>query len=336
MNMAEVSDPFGVAGDAQMPFLKDALDPAEATRQLQSCISESRPVEGVVCAIRVRRYKPGRRCLIEYQLRTKNGGRLAFLGKVRAKEPDRSIFAVVQSIWNAGFSSDAPDGICVPEPIGMVPAFNMWLQTKIESAELATDVLRRPGGRALASRIAEAARKLHLTGIPTPRQHTLTDELRILRDRLSKVQELRPEWEQRLDRLAVACDQLARSLSSPASAGIHRDFYSDHVLVHGSRLWLVDFDLYCHGDPALDMGNFIAHVTEQSLRDYSDPAALHEIEQALENRFVELNGERMRSSVVAYTNLSLARHIYISTLFPERQPFTERLLELCEQRLVLG
>src|SRR5437773_3836244 len=31
-------------------------------------------------------------------------------------------------------------------------------------------------------------------------------------------------------------------------------------------VWLLDFDLYCQGDPALDIGNFVGHLTEQSLR----------------------------------------------------------------------
>lgn len=44
-------------------------------------------------------------------------------------------------------------------------------------------------------------------------------------------------------------------------------------------------------------------------------------------------GEPVRPAVRAYTLLTLARHVYLSTLFPERQPFTARLLELCEERL---
>src|SRR2546426_9353652 len=38
------------------------------------------------------------------------------------------------------------------------------------------------------------------------------------------------------------------------------------VIVNGERLFLLDFDLYCEGDPALDIGNFLGHITEQSLR----------------------------------------------------------------------
>jgi hypothetical protein len=89
------------------------------------------------------------------------------------------------------------------------------------------------------------------------------------------------------------------------------------------------------GDPALDVGNFIAHITEQSLRTLGNAAALQDREQALEDRFIELSGEAVRVAVRAYTTLTLVRHIYLSTQFPERAPFTDRLIELCEQRLHL-
>ena len=46
-------------------------------------------------------------------------------------------------------------------------------------------------------------------------------------------------------------------------------------------LWLIDFDLYCLGDPGLDAGNFIGHVTEQALRQYGDAHRLARFEQGM-------------------------------------------------------
>ncbi|HEY5915038.1 MAG TPA: aminoglycoside phosphotransferase family protein, partial [Verrucomicrobiae bacterium] len=90
---------------------------------------------------------------------------------------------------------------------------------------------------------------------------------------------------------------------------------------------------YCLGDPALDVGNFIAHVTEQSLREMGDATALASQEDALADEFLKLCGQNLGLTLRTYTLLSLARHIYLSTLFPERQAFAAPLLELCEQRL---
>jgi len=49
-----------------------------------------------------------------------------------------------------------------------------------------------------------------------------------------------------------------------------------------------------------------------------------------------LSGEGVRASVRAYATLTLARHIYLSTNFPERQRLTGQLLELCEARAAPG
>jgi len=102
--------------------------------------------------------------------------------------------------------------------------------------------------------------------------------------------------------------------------------------VNGERLFLLDFDLYCEGDPALDIGNFLGHITEQSLRTLGDAGALADREQAMEERFVALSGAAP-AAVRAYATLTLVRHVYLSTLFPERRPFIQSLIELCEERL---
>jgi len=171
----------------------------------------------------------------------------------------------------------------------------------------------------------------------------MLDELKILNECLQKVAALRPEWEKRLRRLMAECERFGASIPEPRPCGIHRDFYAAQVIVDPTaqsiippqppRIYLIDFDLYCLGDPGLDIGNFIGHMTEWGLRKLGDARALAKQEQALENRFVELTGEQCRPAIRAYTTLTLVRHIYLSTQFPERQSFTPQLLELCEQRL---
>jgi len=46
---------------------------------------------------------------------------------------------------------------------------------------------------------------------------------------------------------------------------IHGDCYSDQVLVQGDRVALVDLDQAALGDPAADLGNFIAHLHRAAL-----------------------------------------------------------------------
>src|SRR5947208_10308607 len=285
--------------------------------------------------IRVTRYKPGRRCVIEYEVGVERPDgspeAVVLVGKVMAHRYGKSGYRLLDAFWRAGFQSGSPDGISVPEPVGHVPKFQMWLQRKVPG-RAATALLAAPGGVALARRIAEAADKLHRAKVPTERRHTMADELRILHERLPTVAQAEPQWAGRIERLLEACDHLGTATPKPATCGIHRDFYADQVIVDGERLFLLDFDLYCEGDPALDIGNFMGHITEQSLRTLGDAGALVDREQALEERFVELSGVAP-AAVRAYATLTLVRHIYLSTQFLERRPFTQSLVELCEERL---
>lgn len=307
--------------DAELPTLARALDP-----------ETMKPLLGArrVHAIRVVRHKPGRRCLVEYDVEL-GDERLLLLGKIRAGRPNRSGFHLLEAFRRAGFDESSSDRIRVPEPVAVIPELHLWLQRKVPGSPAGERL--RPE---LADRIAGAAHKIHRAGVPTARRHTVADELRILRDCLAVVASRRPEWTARLARVGARCEGLGTDLAGAATCGIHRDFYADQLLVDRDFLTIVDFDLYCDGDPALDAGNFLGHVTEQSLRLHGDPDALTPFERRFEDRFVALAGEQIRARVRAYQELTLVRHIFLSAQRPERHALTPRLLDLCESRLGLG
>ena len=331
-------DPLGVTNDPAMSSLAAALDPAKVRRRFRGRLRRLTGENGLphLRTIRVTRYKPGRRCVIEYDLEVERPDAapemVTLIGKVRRLRSGKSGYRLLSALWEAGFGADSADGITVAEPIGVVPEFRMWLQRKVQG-QVATDLLAEPGGEDLVRRIAEAAHKVHRAGVLAKRRHTMNDELRILHERLPTVARSEPQWAERIERLLDACDCLGAGTPKPEPCGIHRDFYADQVIVAGPRLCLIDFDLYCEGDPALDIGNFLGHIREQSLRSLGDPEALADLEVAMEERFVELAGEETRPAVRAYKLLTLARHVHLSTLFPERRPFTGNLLELCEEHL---
>jgi hypothetical protein len=336
-----VSDPFGAANDPQLPQLQLALDPVEARKELRRGLPRLSGESGKVRlrSICVTRHKPGRRCVVEYDVRVERPGEtpseLTLIGKTRARRFGNESYRLQDQIWNAGFNKASPDGIAVPEPLGVIPCFQMWFQRKVAGRN-ASDLMVGAEGITLARRLAEAIHKLHRAAVPTERAHGMSDELRILRECLAKVAEIRPEWDARLRRVVDACADLGGKLAPVAACGIHRDFYPAQVLVDDSRICLIDFDLYCLGDPGLDVGNFIGHLTESGVREFGRPDALSAQERALEERFLELAGQQTRQSVRTYAILTLVRHIYLSTQFADRQPLTEQLLEVCEQRLAVS
>jgi aminoglycoside phosphotransferase (APT) family kinase protein len=217
----------------------------------------------------------------------------------------------------------------------------MALQVKVPGVS-ASKLLAGPSGKQVAARLAEAAHKLHAANVVVDRRHGLSDELRILHERLPTVAESYLGLAGRISRLLGDCDVLVERLHAAgrdaAVAGIHRDFYPDQVLVDGDgdgRLYVLDFDLYCMGDPLLDVGNCLAHITEQALRTTGDPAGLSRQERAMFDRYKRLsrNPASCDAIVPAYYALSLARHVWISTVIADRRTFTERLLALSTSAL---
>ena len=333
-----VDDPFGVAADPGLPLAALALDPQRVARELQRL-----PALGGINghpqlrAIRVIRHKPGRRFMVEYDvaISTALGVReLTLIGKARSRHSARAAHRLLSALWNVGFDQQSSDAIFVPRPIGVISSFNLWLQQKVSGRPLG-ELLLTGNHTVLMERVVDAIHKLHTVGVPADRCHTIDDELQILHERLPQLFQQYPEWRQRIERVLAACDQVGASLPVPKVCGIHRDFYADQVMVDGEQLYLLDFDLYCHGDPALDIGNFVGHLIEQRLRLVGDTTLLAKYEKVLVDRFLALAGEPSLAAVSAYTTLTLARHIYLSTLFPERRDWSGRLMELCEQRLGL-
>ena len=346
MNVS-VSDPFNAASDTALPSVAAAIDPARAAKEFKRRLSGlSGDGRLKLNAIRVVRHKPGKRCVVEYDVTVKRQDEpehaVTLIGKARARRSGNEGFRQLEMIWNAGFDASSPDGISVPEPIGVISEFKMWFQRKV-AGEVTTKLIGGPDGGTLAARIAEALHKLHRANLTTERAHAMADELRILRECLEKVSVLRPELASRVSRLMTACERLGASVPEPKTCGIHRDFYPAQVIVDGppslrfgaagARIWLIDFDLFCLGDPGLDAGNFLGHVTEQALRERGNAGALADVEKALEERFVELHGQQVRASVRAYTILTMARHVYLSQQFSERSHTVMDLMRLCEQRL---
>lgn len=337
-NTIQVVDELNVSGDTTIPTLPQVLDPAT----IQSWFDKGKTTLATkkkavrLQSIKIKHFKPGRRCVIEYDTKLENPEakpqNITLVGKAVAKGTRSTTWQIEQELWKNGFNDKSIDSISIPEPVGRSSTLRISFQKKIDGKEI-WQLLLSSEGEHWARRVAEAAHKIHTTGVPSKRTHTMADELRILHERVPKVIQHTPAWRQRIENILTASDRLGEQLPKTALCTSHRDFYQDQIIVSGDRLFILDLDLYCYADEGLDIGNFLAHITERSLCELKDPNALRHIERSMENRFVELAGEHTRQAVQTYVTLTLVRHIYISTLFETRRHCTEDLIRLCEQRL---
>jgi aminoglycoside phosphotransferase (APT) family kinase protein len=312
--------------DPDMPLIEAALDSASAAQHID--LSRLGAGPWTISDAKLIRHKPGRRCLIEYQLESSVGDATTLLGKMRARGVDARAFALQQQLWSSGFDNNAIDGVSVPEPVAIARGLGMWLQRKVPGQSLGNML-----GASMPdpSRAAAAIAKLHGSDCTPMKRHRLSDELAILHQRLSALAERKPHLAPQLARLASAANVLAARAIPVRARPIHRDFYQDHLLFDGSWVHLIDLDLVCMGDPAVDIGNFLAHLSEDSVRRHGDPERLRDWQHAFESAYRRRMPEVPGGNIRLYELLSLARLVEISDQMPERRPFTEDLLNYCAE-----
>lgn len=312
-----------IATITDIPKLLVALDISQASTLLEPI------VHGRVMSAEVLRHKPGRRALIEYVVRADDRERRV-LGKLRAKGLDERAFDNQRSLFDAGFNA-AHSNVAVPPPIGVVPQLAMWLQEKVIGDSFIATLDQTPPPE-LAQRVAHAIAKLHEAAVRPARAHTAVDELKILMERLDLARRAGVD-SQRIHRVAAACRALAAGIASTPLSPIHRDFYHDQMLLSPEVDYLLDVDLLSSGDAALDVGNFVAHLIELSLRRPDIAAQLSAVADELPRIYTAIRPSVSQQRIDAYTTLSLARHVHISTLFEDRVDFTDKILSVVEQRL---
>jgi len=335
---APVFDTFGAAADERIPFLPAALDPSVVQDRFRRLPELEARASGLLLrSVRVLRHKPGRRCLIEYELAGPDptAEPVFVLGKVRARGADLRTHGLARRLMECGFGPHSADGASIPPPLGVVPELGMWLQARVRGRP-STVLLPGSDGARVSMRLAEALHKLHRAPVSPGRSHTTSDEIAMLRERLQSMAGERPEWAPRLNRVYEACARAASGVEAPAPCLIHRDFYPDQAVVDGERVHIVDLDLCSWGDPALDVGNFVGHAVEQALRERGDPGALDGPTHALVERYAERAGRATTAAATVYATLTLARLLGLSVRFPERHATAPALLDLCEERLGLA
>lgn len=333
------SKPSAAPVVAQLPMLESALSRPVIAPHLFHLLrdGDSQIVRIELKDLQLRRHKRGRRALIEYGLevhRARGLEPVTLLAKMRRRGVDADNLRCLRELHNSWAnhpSREQDDLIAIPEVHGAIPEFGMTLQRRVPGVPLG-ELLSKHEGALAARRAADAICKLHRSNLNPERIHTVDDELKILTSRFAALASDRPKWRGRLSRLHRACREAAAILPVGAPSPIHRDFYHDQLLLDGSRVWLLDLDLLCLGDPWLDAGNFVGHLLEWSVRSPAERPALENAAAAFTERFVESVGRNRRDALEIYTTLTLARHVSISAQFPDRAFWTGEILELCEER----
>lgn len=323
-------------------LLEKAINPQYCThlfkQHLPNSIYDPAQIDAFITLehIEVLRYKKAKRLLLKYHLKTHTGSHI-LVGKIRSKGLHRSVYRINQQLYGIHISQN--EGWQVPEPICMIPACNMWLQRYVSGVEFTALIDLSTTNKAtdfLPEHIAKMSYSLHKSKLFIAKVHAIQQELEILKKQLFAVAETHPAWGADIRKLYSLLEVYALPLVNRPQSCIHRDFYPDQLIVDKQQLYLLDLDLFCMGDPCLDMGNFVAHVQEQALREQGHLDAYQAVTDRMIKHYLQLAGDDRQDAdaIERYRLLSLARHIAISQRIPDRSSSTPFLLKYCLEQVV--
>ena len=135
--------------------------------------------------------------------------------------------------------------------------------------------------------------------------------------------------------LAARADELSRRLAAKLAAApagqcaSHGDFSAKQVLVGQPPAAIIDLDWAVQGDPAGDLGNFIAQAERHALQGALSPGRVELLRDALLEGYGRSTDRRLPERIGLYTAVELFRRARFP--FRGREPDwperTERLLE---------
>lgn len=280
--------------DEGLPALAHALEPGA----MMPVLARAAGVAPIACSAQVLAHKPGLRCTIVYELLGSNGERLRLVGKLyRRTTLARRVFG-----WSQELTSGAEQrGASLPEPLACEPELGLTLHRWVAGADLrhalaagtATEPLERSARWLACLHRSDPLAELRVKSV----EHELVKLDRWCAEVLPVLQ---PQGRARLARARTRLVARARSMGRRPAATIHRDLYYAHVLWDGRGAWIIDLDQLGLGDPALDVGHFLAHLDTLALRTTGDPEAYRDEGMAFVETYVSAGGAVVDGALGVY------------------------------------
>lgn len=218
-----------------------------------------------------------------------------------------------------GFAADAD--VRVPALVAYLPEWEMLVMENVpgnsladlEAADFAAGV--RMAGRAIA--------RLHACDLDPGRTHTAHDEIALLEGWVRLAGEVHDDLREPTASAMGAVGAALASLGDVPTALVHRDFYEKQVMIDEERTVLIDFDTMCRADPAIDLGNFVAHVRLARAKGLS-------VARGLEDDFLAAYSgvdDELARRVDVYTRATALRLVCLYSFWPRWKGVAQRMAQ---------
>ena len=270
--------------------IQPALHPERMTVWLAEAIGLPRDERAALsCEAEVLSHKLGQRCTIRYRLRghadsSQTKLPVTLVGKLYAKLPMAGrLYRRVEALGRRTFENSG--ALRVPRPLLFVKELGLIVLEHFPGTGL-RDVLRDGNATEALTLVGGWLARLHaavpLNGLRSASPDHELGKVRRWCDDIGSA--LTRADAGRLDlALKSMCDRASHLQYEPVM--IHKDFYYGNVLWDGERVCVLDFDELALGDPALDLGHFLAHLEVLAYRTIGRVDGLSEAVQTFSSAY---------------------------------------------------
>jgi len=251
--------------DWQLPFLARALEPREVASLLFEGDPAAERPRGLP-KVEVLRYRPYSRCVLRYVLDAPDGSDpQAVIGKVYQS---RSQAAQDARVLNRLHPQAAACGLIIPKPLKVREEWGLLLMEQVPGTVVKLGVKQAQAPEQLKEVIELTATTLasfHCLRFESQKVRSLQTQLQRLHNIAALHHLVAPLFAQQVEALLEQIAQLGARSSAVTHTVVHRDFVPDQLLRNKDQMGVVDFDSVCLGDPAIDVGNFMARLHHKAV-----------------------------------------------------------------------
>jgi len=253
--------------DWQLPSLARALEPGAIASLLSQADPQAEPARGLP-QVEVLRYRlRSRRCVLRYVVDAPDGsGPQAVIGKVY---PSGAQALQVADTLTRLHPQAAAGGLSIPQPLTVVPDRGLLLMECLPGTVLKRALKRAKAPQQFQDLIRLAAAtlvRLHRLQFESQEVQSVQTQVEKLQPQVASLHVLAPRLASQVEALLQQIEQAGARCPAGVPCFVHGDFSPGQLLLmETGQMGVIDFDLASLGDPALDVGNFMARLHHQAV-----------------------------------------------------------------------
>ena len=242
--------------DWRLPSLARLTSPGEMLPILVAALGNEAEPHQWRCDVSVLKYRPHNRCVLLYKVRAPDSDdRREVVGKVYKNATKAAKTYAKQRRLHA---AAADRGLTIPRPLALVDELNLVLMDRVRGASMQNLLHMNADPEPMARTAAAALATLHSLPFEGSDVRGFPHLLMRYRKQVDCLRLVAPDLAAEIDNLVSRIERWEGECAPVAPCLIHGDYTLDQLLLGDGGVAIVDLDSIGPGDPAIDVGSFMA------------------------------------------------------------------------------